>query len=598
MKRITHYILLATLFLFSSCSENVTPVAPVVPVLPVTERKMYFHCAIHNLSYRFVQYIDDQYKALKMPCPVCSADSASQFMKSHNFNNIQLLCPIDSTWTTVMYTSSNTTLYDLVFKNKRTPFNPIIPTTNNLGTYTTDNLTTMSLNSGITTICLNYPQFSNCWCQACINKALSTTIKYRQDSIIAFHNSINGIIGMTFTAYPINTGVPPDRRVRAVAILDSIETILPNIESGYNKNYNTINGFVGWFSRARQDYIYANRNGLTQGTYLSYDTKYKVCSDSYISDTIVINIGGGPDYMYGGLGAEVDLYKAKSTYTIQSVKALKTTGFKNLSQSGNKTKSFRSKTDSQYQLSTDFVPGNIDLFPSQYLSRKYNNYNTSVFNIFHPQKGNQLYPDGTMFTWNFIDMAKSVGGWNSQFPNNIVSAYTAEVANDIGTMEIRKVVEWCKARGKHMVLMGTSWGGAMILNYLLYYPSTDFDQIIIADQNPNIPGSIIESYMNDYIYGGTALQYGTDPTYKQINVNMCLISADSYRRLDWFKNQNLSNTTFYQSALDTSVGVISAEDVSSLKNMGAKVFEFPSPIDHGVFHDYRAWYRYVMPTQM
>ena len=195
-------------------------------------------------------------------------------------------------------------------------------------------------------------------------------------------------------------------------------------------------------------------------------------------------------------------------------------------------------------------------------------------------------------------MAKSVGGWNTQFPNNIVSTYTAEVANDLGTMEIRTVVEWCKARGKHMVLMGTSWGGAMIFNYLLYYPSTDFDKIIIADQNPNMPSNLLEGYMENYIYGKTALQYGTDPTYKQINVNMCLITADTYRRMEWLKKQNLSNTTFYFSSSDTNVGPIPTEDISTLKSLGAKVWSFGNPIVHGVFHDYRAWYRYTTPTQM
>jgi len=68
-----------------------------------------------------------------------------------------------------------------------------------------------------------------------------------------------------------------------------------------------------------------------------------------------------------------------------------------------------------------------------------------------------------------------------------------------------------------------------------------------------MPASLLEAYMNDYIYGGTALQYGTDPTYKQINLNMCLITSDTYRRLDWLKNQNLRNTTFYYSTTDSQV---------------------------------------------
>jgi len=172
------------------------------------------------------------------------------------------------------------------------------------------------------------------------------------------------------------------------------------------------------------------------------------------------------------------------------------------------------------------------------------------------------------------------------------------VLNDIGTMEIRKVVEWCKARGKHIVLMGSSWGGAMIFNYLLYYPSTDFDQIVIADQNPNMPEDIIKQEYEDYLYAGEALTYGTDPTYKEINNNMCVLSTDTYRRMDWLKRQNLSNTTFFFAESDGNVGPISTGDASTLKSLGAKVYSFPRPIGHGVFHDSRAWYRYVTPTQL
>lgn len=582
------FILISTLY---SCGgDDVIPTPPTPPVTPPVARKMFFHCDIHNLSYRFSEYTDDKYKTLKMPCPVCKYDSAIAFMNKNSFLSIQMLCPIDSTWSSV--STNNTAELDILRRN-RTPFFPIVPAIKDFNNFTTNQVSFIfPAYKG-----KNLQYFPDCWCDSCLRKSVASVLKYRQDSITAYRNNINGIIGMSFTSYPINMGVPPDRRARAMAILDSIEAIMPTLDSDYKKEYSTIEGFVGHFHNSRQRYIYSKKTGTPLDSYVSQDIAFrKICSDEYISDTVVINIGGGPDYSLDGSGLTIPLYKPKSSYNIQSVKAIKTPGSKNLS-NGIK-KSNRAKAESQYQLSTDFFPGNVDFFPNQYLPRKYNTYTTSVFTIFHPQKGNQLTSRNTLYTWNFIDLAKTVGGYDKKFPYNISSVYNAEVLNDVGTMEIRKVVEWCKARRKHIVIMGTSWGGAMIFNYLLYYPSTDFDQIVIADQNPNIPASIVEGYLQDFIYGGTALTYGNDPSYKQINVNMCLISADSYRRLPWLKNQNLSNTSFYFSDTDTNVGTIPTEDISTLKGQGAKVYSFPSPIAHGVFHDYRAWYRYTTPTQL
>ena len=579
-------LLVAFITVFAGC--HIIPDVPK-PETPVADRKLSFHCNIHNLTYRFSQYKDDKYKDLKMPCPICYNDSATAFILKHDFGKMELLCPIDSTWNSFQ---AGLNINYFLLRDKK-PFFPIVPTLQDFKGYTL-----AQLNVWVTfNMVIDFQRFPDCWCTACYLKARSGAIQQKQDSITAYRNNINSIIGMNFTSYPINTGVPPDRRARALVILDSIENIMPTLNSNYKKDYSSINRFVGYFNSARQRYIYSQKTGTAIDSYVSEDIAFnKISADEYISDTVVINIGGGPDYSLDGSGLTIPLYKPKSSYNIQSVKAIKAPGSKNLS-NGIK-KSNRSKAESQYQLSTDFFPGNVDFFPNQYLPRKYNTYTTSEFIIFHPQKGNQLTSKNTFYTWNFIDLAKTVGGYDKKFPYNISSVYNAELLNDVGTMEIRKVVEWCKARRKHIVIMGTSWGAAMIFNYLLYYPSTDFDQIVIADQNPNIPASIVEGYLQDFIYGGTALTYGNDPAYKQINVNMCLISADSYRRLPWLKNQNLSNTSFYFSDTDTNVGTIPTEDISTLKSQGAKVYSFPSPISHGVFHDYRAWYRYVTPTQL
>lgn len=573
----------------TSCSkEDITPDTPTPPV-PAVDRKLSFHCNIHNLNYRFSEYTDDKYKALVMPCPICKVDSATAFMNKNQFATIQLLCPVDSTWNNFVIATSDK---NYLLRDKK----PFVSIANYDGfkTYTVDQLKIFALNKDFT-------RFPDCWCQTCYTKARLAAIKVKEDSIQAFRTNINNIIGMKFTSYPVNTGVPPDRRARALQILDSIEAIMPQLDSDYKREYSSINGFLGLFNYNRQRYIYSRKTGTPLNSYVSKDIAFsKVCADEYIGDTVIISIGGGPDYSLDGVGLPIRFYKTKSEYSIQNAKR-KTGGTLNLTNSSKirvRTKSSRSKANASYQLQTDFYPGNVDFLPSQYLPRKYNTFTTSVFSIFHPQKGNELGERSSMYTWNFIDMAKSVGGWNQTYPNNIATAYTAEVANDLGTMEIRKVVEWCKARGKHIVLAGTSWGGAMIMNYLLYYSPADFDQIIIADQNPNIPASILEGYMEKYIYGGVALQYGTDPSYKQINLNLCLITADTYRRMEWLKKLNLNNVTFYFAETDDTVGVIPTEDVSTLKSLGAKVFRFPSPITHGVFHDYRAWYRYITPTQM
>lgn len=571
----TSIILLTICALLCSCSKNeITPVDPVVP--PVVARKLFFHCDIHNLNYRFSKYTDDKYKALKMPCPACNTDSAVAFLVKNDLYDIELLCPIDSTWTNIHFNPNSVFQFVyFVFKNKRTPFVPISPVTSNFGKYTTDDLEVSAKENIYTNWSKYSPSFNNCWCLACMQKAFMTAIAYKNDSIQKYHNYINGVVGMSFTSYPFNTGLPPDRRVRAMAILDSIEAIMPSLDTDYKRQYNTINNFVGNFHVGRQRYIYSQKTGTPINSYVSQDVAFsKVCADAYISDTVVINIGGGPDYRLDGSGVPIPLYKVKnSSYTIQNVKSLQASGHKSLTHAGKKTN--RSKVDAQYQLSTDFVPGNIDFLPSQYLPRKYNTYTTSVFTIFHPQKGNQLLSNGAMYTWNFVDLAKTVGGYDKRFPYNISGVYHAEVLNDVGTMEIRKVVEWCKARGKHMVLMGSSWGGAMIFNYLLYYPTTDFDKIIITDQNPNMQESIVSKEYEDYLYGGEALKFGTDPNYKEINNNMCVLSVDTYRRMEWLKGKNLSNVSFYYGIQDDNVGNIPDNDIATLKSQGATIYRFP-----------------------
>src|SRR5665647_2188574 len=376
------FILISTLY---SCGGDDFFSDPQIPskasVSSLMQQKLAFHCNIHNLTYGFTKQTDDKYKVLNMPCPICKYDSAIIFMKKNELTYIQLLCPIDSTWTSFAITTDD----KLFLLRDKKPFNPIIPLIGDFKGISLDQLSTDIKNNQNK----DYTHFPDCWCDSCFKKVRLAAIKVKQDSITTFHNSINSITGLTFTTYPINTGLPPDRRARAIQILDSIESIMPALNSDYKKQYSTINNFIGYFNGYRQDYLYCNKTGTPMGSYVTKDIYMsKVFSDEYISDTIIINIGGGPDYRLDGSGVTIPLFKTKSTTnTIQSVKSLQSSGRKSLTHAA-KSKVRRSNVESQYQLLNDFTPGNIDFLPSQYLPRKYNTYTTSEFIIFHPQKGN------------------------------------------------------------------------------------------------------------------------------------------------------------------------------------------------------------------
>jgi len=594
MKKIFPIALLAITAFLSSCTTD--DIIPNTPLSPATDRKLCFHCDKHNLSYRFSKYILSEYKDYVMPCPVCDTETAYAWMKANELYDYQLLCPIDSTWSNFGSTDTFYSSSKFFVTRQRIPFFPIVPSIESFKGFSIDYLVIQPLNRENK----DYVHFPDCWCDACYSKARTAAVVSKKDSVAQYHGMINKIVGIDPMLYPLNNGFPVDRRIRATEILDSIERIMPTLDRFYKKEYNTINYFVGGFNAYRQRYIYSQKTCTPIGSWVDEDIAYcKVSSDAYIGDTVVINIGGGPDYWMGG-GMCIPLYKAKpnATKAHSTVKAFQTTTKEKNLQHSVKKRNIAPYSPGSKQLTTNFIPGKIDFLPSEYLPRKYNTSTTSVFTISHPQQGNEFISDNvTRGTWTFLDLGKSVGGWDTKFPNNIVSVETAELLNDVGVMQIRKVVEWCKARNKKIVIMGTSWGGAMIMRYLLYYPTSDFDFIMIADQNPNMPKSIIENELENYIYGPQAQKTGAT-SFKEINPNMCVISTDVYRRMNWLKNQNLSNTVFYFSQSDTNVGTIPSEDISTLKSQGAKIYSFPHPIAHGVFHDARAWSRQVTPTQM
>jgi len=598
--KIIFCLVLGALFMCSCSKDAITNIIdPVVPTTPRT--KFSFHCKVHNLTYRYVAYMDDSNKNDSMPCPLCNHEQAYTFLRKFTNHGWQIRCPKDSAWTTYMDANLSSsilapTLWDSI---KWFP------------SYSYKDVKSISL-ADLTMIVKpswdasglfdSFKCFRNFSCDTCLMKVCKSAIIVKTDSINNWHNSINSIIGLNFTSYPFKTGMPVDRRARAQAILDSIQRILPSINPYYDTKYSTIHQFVGGWDGARQDYIYCKKTGTTPGSYVDYDTYMQCVTDAYISDTVIINIAGGPDYKWGGV-YYIPTWKSKSsTNTVQNSKAF-TRGRPSLSHLGalkkvapvRKTR--RSAISGTFQRSTSFQPGNVDLLPSQYLPRKYNTYTTSVFNLWHPQKGNQLNSGNTQPSWSYFNLANTVGGWNNKYPYNIVSDAYGELLNDVGVMEIRTVVNWCKARGKKIVLMGSSWGGSMIFDYIRYYGTSDFEQVVIADQNPNIPSNLLSDELEEYIYGKTALQYGTDPSYKEINLNMCVIASDVYRRMEWLAGKNLSNVIFYYSQGDGNVGVIPSSDVATLKGQGAKLYAFPSSIAHGVFQDSRAWYRYITPTQ-
>ena len=599
MKTIIITILTITISI-SACKDDIKPTTPITPPLidnpltPAADRKMCFHCDIHNLSYRYTQYILLKNRKFSMSCPVCDLNKSVEFMQQHEFTNeIQLLCPIDSTWSSIYIFDGGIEKNFLL--RKRIPFTPIVPAMDSLRKLNLNDMKVAILNKENK----NYKYFPYCWCDACYSKVRLETIKFKEDSIITIRQLMNHIIGIDKQPYPINEGVPIDRRIRAKAILDSIEAIMPQLDRFYNKNYSSINWFVGGFYCDRQRYIYSQKEGTPIDSWVDEDVAYsQISKEKYISDTVVITIGGGPDYWIGG-GTPIPLFKSKTRlYTPKKTKE-HPIGFPNLSQGQVEVKRKSiSKINGQSQFTSEFSPDKVDFMPNEYFPRKYNTPSTSVFIIHHPQKGNQFNSDNiTRGTWPFVDMGKSQGGWDKKFPNNIVSVETAELINDIGVMQIRNVVEWCKTRNKKVVILGTSWGGAMIMRYLLYYPASDFDFILIADQNPNIQKEIVEKDYENWIYNTAKDSYGST-NYLELNKNMCVLASSPYRRLNWLKNQNLSNAVFYSVDKDDVLGGIPSEDILTLKSLGAKVYQFPNSVGHGVFHKDNVWTRKIVPTQM
>jgi hypothetical protein len=585
-----------SIIFFTSCKKDELTTT-------TTGTTLTFHCSIHNLTYRVDLTSSTADKTLSMPCPECNPDAAYAFMTANSLYTWEIQCPVDSAWTPYSYTClnyKNITSWPIDRLARPVAWLPTI-TYDSIKNHTPADLQLFVATSATNIFDNDYPYFL---CKTCFNKVCTAAITTKNDSISTFHNYINGIIGMTFDSYPFKTGSPVDRRVRAQAILDSIQNILPNISnSNYISSISSINNFVGGWDGARQDYIYCQKTGTAQGSYVDYNTCLQAISDAYISDTVIINIAGGPDYANGGYYYIPTWQSKSSTYTVQN-KTSRPPSFYNtnvLSHGGmtkvrlNSTRSRSSSSSSAtYQLLSTFQPGSVDLLPYQYLPRKYNTYTTSVFNLWQPQKGNSTtyYDNGSSNpTWSYYNLANTVGGWQNKWPYNIVSDQSGELLNDVGVMEIRTVVNWCKARGKHIVLMGSSWGGAMIFDYLRYYGSSDFDLVFISDQNPNMPSDIVSSEMETYIY-----QSGTAGVTTDMNVNMCVIASDVYRRMNWLSGQNLSNVTFYCAQTDTNVGMIPSSDIATLKSCGATVYAFPAPITHGIFQDNRAWYRYVIPT--
>jgi hypothetical protein len=567
---------ITSLLLLASCQGSDTPLDPTpTPPDPVPSNVTRFHCAKHNLTYEYVSSSGAVIKNAQMPCPVCDPTAYSTWMTTHALSVCGMQCPVDSTWT---FFSQYDRITDYITRD-HTPFVPIAPGDDVLRFQTMGNIT------------VNSPKNSkiapDCWCDSCWRKSCAKIYKEKKDSLDLIHNTINFKTGIDKHPFPINNGVPADMRVRARQILDSIEAIMPKLDWRYKKEYNELDKFVGGFNAAKQHYLYCKKSGTTMGSWVSKDTYSKVNKGEYISDTVVINIGGGPDYKIGG-GNSIDLYKAKTSTKTRSSRSSTNVKSRYLVQGVQEA--------AEVQLSAAFSPDKVDFLADEYFPRKYNTATTSEFIIYHPQKGNEYYSNNTLGgNWAFVNFGATVGGWNNKFPNNIVSVETADLCNAIGVEEIRKVVEWCKARHKVITIMGTSWGGAMIMQYLLYYPASDFDYIFISDQNPNIPQRIIESDYDNWIYNNTT--YGTNGI-NEVNPNLCVLSTSPYRRLNWLKNQNLSNTVFYYVDNDGTLGGIPTEDIATLKGLGASVYKFPESVAHGAFHKDNVWYRQVVPTKM
>lgn len=333
-------------------------------------------------------------------------------------------------------------------------------------------------------------------------------------------------------------GVPKDQREKARQHIQAARDSM--IAKGYPYDY----AFLGWYDVWHEiSLLYLDNQRLYesaklkgfQGDYYEFVNGETLLANAcdYLSDTVVIYVGGGPDY---GLGTErpMILYHEE-----------------------------RKDTTSLSGHYDDFerVPiSNI------VLDRKYNLPHTSIIQVPHATAGTMKYYTLYDFSIHFFDFYEAGNRGEKPWPENMAPYEDLGLVNDIGVELIRYTVEKLKGMGKTIVYWGGSWGASTMARYLLYYPIEDFAQVNLIGFNPNVGKEII---LKDRQYYEDTNDY--EPG--QVIVGMEIYEILRWRTLPWLTRQNLDRLRIITGGDDARLGFPKSNEIDSLTAKGATIIK-------------------------
>ncbi len=293
-------------------------------------------------------------------------------------------------------------------------------------------------------------------------------------------------------------------------------------------------------------YANARKMGVTGGRGRQNFTKDVLIPDaySYLSDTVVIYIGGGPDYSTG---------TDHNMCLWQPVR-----------KEGKEGEDIMNYDSYVYPPATHWL-----------MDRPFNQPHTSIIEVPHGTAG--LF-EALGSTWNctiqFFDFTTACGNFQAEWPYNILSYEDAGLVNDISVELLRYTVELLKAQGKTIAFSGGSWGAYIMARYLLYYPIDDFERVVLAAFNPN---HWEEQLIIDRENINEFLETGKSRLGQEL-YEMC-----RWRMLPWLTQHDLSRLRLIVGRKDTNVGFPTDYELWELTNAGATVIELPNE-GHALVH--------------
>ncbi len=342
-------------------------------------------------------------------------------------------------------------------------------------------------------------------------------------------------------------GVPEDQRAKAREYIDVARTKRRERGCLYPDDYASNSMYDAWRGISLR-YIDENRlyeNAKKEGYAKLYPNAQRLYSRfvnneavsnayKYLTDTVIIYIGGGPNY---DKGIDHSLWVYERLYI----------GDPKLS------------ATSTYEEDFAFIPATSNL-----LAREYNLPNTSIIEVPHPTAGvmdyHGLFDEGL----TFFDYATACGNYEKAWPENTVSYQDAGIICDMGVELLRLTVEELKRQGKTIVFWGTSWGAYTMSRYLLYYPIEDFAHVELWGFCPNRCKGGVESIRE---FANGRRDVGT------ILLGQELYEMTRWRMLPWLTRLNLDRLRIVIGDEDDHVGPLSQTDIKKLTNAGATVME-------------------------